>query len=59
MKIVVAFVVLMSVAAASANVGQTVKENVKVYNPTLSDTVTKVIEPINPVRPIKPRPIKQ
>jgi len=48
MKIVVAFLVLMSVAAASA----AVTENVKVYNPTVSENVKDV------VKPIKPKPIR-
>lgn len=50
MKIIVAFMVLMSVAAASANV----KENVSPgnYNPTqLEGTKTAV-------KPIKPKPIR-
>lgn len=42
MKIIVAIVVLMSVAAASAGV----TENVKVYNPTQMVKTVKVIKPV-------------
>lgn len=48
MKIVCAFIVLMSVAAASA----AVTENVKVYNPTQTEGS------VSDKKPIKPKPIR-
>lgn len=49
MKIVIAFLVLMSVAAASAGV----TENLKIYKPSGLAAVTDGIKPIKIVKPIR------